>query len=248
MSTAEALASLLRGAKQVLVFTGAGISTGSGIPDFRGPAGVWTRRQPVTLQQFVASDAARREYWEMKLEAWPAFRDARPSATHRALVELERRGTVELIVTQNVDGLHQVAGTSRDRLVELHGTNRRVRCLDCARREPPERCMNEYRATQAPPRCPSCGGFMRPDVVMFGEQLDPALLERAFGAAARADLALALGSSLVVTPAAQVPLHSARRGTPYVIVNQGETPHDALATLCIDADVGEVLASAVSLL
>lgn len=253
------LARVLGRARRVLVFTGAGISTGSGIPDFRGPGGVWTRRQPVYFQDFVASEAARREYWEFKLEGWPAFRDAAPGAAHRAIVELEQRGVVELVVTQNVDGLHQVAGTARDRLVELHGTNAEVVCIECGRREPPDRCMRAFEATREPPRCVrrvgeatqaaqrSCNGLMKPAVVMFGEALDMKLLARAFAAAEAADLVLALGSSLVVTPAADVPLRAAARGTPYVIVNRGETPHDELATLRIDADVGEVLARAVAL-
>ncbi len=245
MPPAAELGRLLGRARRILVFTGAGISTSSGIPDFRGPDGVWTRRQPVTFQDFVASDAARREYWEFKLESWPVFRDAKPGAAHRAIVALEQRGVVGLVATQNVDGLHQVAGTARERLVELHGTNAEVVCIDCAHREAPERCMQEFEATRVPPRCEHCGGLMKPAVVMFGEVLDMKLLARAFAEAGAADLVLALGSSLVVTPAADVPLRAAARGTPYVIINRGETPHDALATLRIDAEVGEVLAEAV---
>lgn len=243
---AKELGALIRRSRRVLVFTGAGISTGSGIPDFRGPNGVWTRRQPVYFQDFVASDAARREYWEFKLESWPVFRDAQPGAAHRAIVALEQRGVVGAVVTQNVDGLHQAAGTARNLLLELHGTNAEVECIDCARRETPERCMTEFEASRVPPRCVHCGGIMKPGVVMFGEALDVKLLARAFHAAEAADLVLALGSSLVVTPAADVPLRAAARGTPYVIVNRGQTPHDELATLCIDADVGEVLGEAVA--
>jgi NAD-dependent deacetylase len=241
MPPIDQLCALLRQARRALIFTGAGISTASNIPDFRGPAGVWQRRQPVYYSDFVASDAARREYWDFKLEGYRAFRDAQPNAAHRAIVELEHMGKLESLVTQNVDGLHQRAGSSAERLVELHGTNLEIECIECARREPPERCMLEFERTKQPPRCSDCSGFMKPAVIMFGQSLDLEVLERARRAAERADLVLSLGSSLVVTPAADVPLHAARRGAPYVIINQGETPHDRIATLCIDADVSDLL-------
>ncbi len=236
---------LIERSSRILAFTGAGISTGSGIPDFRGPGGVWSKRTPVYYQEFVASDAARREYWEFKLESYHAFRDAKPNAAHRALVELERQGKLAALVTQNIDGLHQAAGTSAERLIELHGTNAAMVCIDCKKRESPERTMQEFEATREPPVCLDCRGLMKPAVVMFGESLDMLLLGRAREAAEEADLILALGSSLVVTPAADIPLFGARRGTPYVILNRGETPHDELATLRIDADVVDVLARAV---
>ncbi len=246
MTEAERLAEKLRVSSKILAFTGAGISTGSGIPDFRGPAGVWTKRAPVSFQEFMASEDARREYWEYKLESWHAFRDAKPNAAHRALVDLEKRGKLECVVTQNIDGLHQAAGTSAEKLIELHGTNAAVECVACGKREPPERSMRDFENTREPPRCLACRELMKPAVVMFGQALDMELLGRAHGAAERADLVIALGSSLVVTPAADVPLSGVRRGTPYVIVNRGETAHDRLATLRIDDDVSQVLAAALS--
>lgn len=239
------MAQLLRDAERVLAFTGAGISTGSQIPDFRGPDGVWRTRVPVELPAFVRSEASRIEYWAWKLEVYPAFRDARPNAAHRALATLEARGKLEAVVTQNVDGLHRAAGTSPERLVELHGTNALALCMSCAVREPVERCMNDFARTGRPPRCASCDGLMKPGVVMFGQALEPDDLRRANAAAERADLVLALGSSLVVTPAANVPLVALRRKVPYVIINRGATPHDQLATLTIDDDVGVVLPEAV---
>jgi NAD-dependent deacetylase len=242
------LTELLASSKRALVFTGAGISTGSGIPDFRGPTGVWTKRSPVYFQEFMASEASRREYWEFKLETYLAFRDARPNAAHQALVDLERMGKLVCLVTQNIDGLHQAAGTSEDKLIELHGTNAAVECVECGRRETPERCMREFDETREPPLCTECGALMKPAVVMFGQSLDMDRLARAHREAQRADLVLALGSSLVVTPAADVPLSGARRGTPYVIVNRGETAHDSLATLRIDDDVVGVLPAALSAL
>lgn len=247
-SPAAALAELLRESERIVFFTGAGISTGSGIPDFRGPTGLWTKKSPVYYQEFVASEDSRREYWQMKLENYRFFRDAKPNAAHRALVDLERRGKLHCLVTQNIDGLHQAAGSSLGRLIELHGTNAAVECVGCGVREDPERCMSDFEASGEPPRCTRCAALMKPAVVMFGQSLDPELLARAHRAAAEADLIVALGSSLVVTPAADVPLSGARRGTPYVIVNRGETPHDPLASLRIDDDVGSVLPAAVSAL
>jgi NAD-dependent deacetylase len=240
------LVELLRGAERVLAFTGAGISTGSNIPDFRGPDGAWRTRVPVELPEFVRSEESRVEYWSFKLDGYAAFRDARPNAAHLALVTLERRGRLEAVVTQNVDGLHRAAGTSAERLVELHGTNADAVCLACGAREPIARCLDEFTRTKQPPRCLACGGLMKPGVVMFGQALDPEDMRRANAAAGRADLVLALGSSLVVTPAANVPLVALRRKAPYVIVNRGATPHDTLATLTIDDDVGLILPAAVA--
>jgi NAD-dependent deacetylase len=232
---------LVARAERVLAFTGAGVSTASDIPDFRGPDGVWRTRTPVEYPEFLRSEAARSDYWEWKLEAYPRFRDARPNAAHHALVTLERREKLEALVTQNVDGLHGAAGTSKAKLIELHGTNSEAVCLACHAREPIARCMEHFMATREPPRCTRCDGLMKPGVVMFGQALEPEDLRRALRAAERADLVLALGSSLVVTPAANVPLVAVRRGAPYVIVNRGATPHDGLATLKFDADVSELL-------
>ncbi len=240
------LSALLARAERVLCFTGAGISTASSIPDFRGPKGVWQTRAPVYYQEFISSEARRVEYWEFKLEGYPAFRDASPNAAHHAIVELERLGKLLLLVTQNIDGLHRASGLPGERMVELHGTGALCVCLGCSRREPMGDCLERFSASRTPPRCGACGELMKPAVVMFGESLDPDTLVRAFAAAATADLVLSLGSSLVVTPAADVPLRAARRGVPYAIVNQGVTPHDELAELKIDADVSTVLPLAIA--
>lgn len=242
----DALTELLARAQRILVFTGAGISTASQIPDYRGPGGVWSRRDPVYFQDFVTSEESRLEYWDFKLEGYAVFREAKPNAAHAAVVELERLGKLECVVTQNIDGLHQLAGTKADKLIELHGTGSHAECIGCKAREPIARPMDEFARTRVPPRCPECGEPLKPAVIMFGQALDVAALGRAQRASAAADLALTLGSSLVVTPAADVPLFAVRRGAPYVIVNRGETPHDHLATLRIDDDVSEVLPRAVS--
>lgn len=240
------LAAMLGRARRVLAFTGAGISTRSNIPDFRGPDGVWRTRTPVEYPEFIRSEDARVEYWSWKLEGYPAFRDARPNAAHEALVALEHRERLEAVVTQNVDGLHRAAGTSPARLVELHGTNSESECLDCKRRAPIAPALQTFETTRTPPRCDVCTGLLKPGVVMFGQALDPDDMRRAHAAARNADLVMSLGSSLVVTPAADVPLAAVRRNVPYVIINQGATPHDSVATLRIDADVSEILPAAVA--
>ena len=240
------LAELLRESKKTLLFTGAGISTSSGIPDFRGPDGVWKRRQPVYYHDFMRSEAARIEHWDYKLEGWPAFRAARPNATHEAIVRLERAGKVVAVVTQNIDGLHSRAGTPPERLVELHGTNSFIECQTCGRRTDPEAHFEQFRKTRRPPVC-ECGGFLKPATISFGQNLRNEDLERAETAAKAADLVVALGSTLSVYPAANIPLLAANRGAPYVIINRGPTEHDDLpeVTLRLEGDVVVVFPPAV---
>ena len=242
------LVDLLRSAQKILVFSGAGISTGSGIPDFRGPQGVWKRRQPVYYQEFLESDEKRVEYWEYKLEAWTDFAAAQPNATHRAIVELEKRGKLHAIVTQNIDGLHQAAGSSPDLVIEVHGTNRFIECVKCEQRSEPGPHMEEFRRTRRPPICADCGGWLKSATISFGQALDPRVTKRAFMAAADCDLVIALGSTLSVQPAALVPLEAARRGVPYVVINRGQTDHDELCTLRLEGDVAEILPPAVATL
>jgi NAD-dependent deacetylase len=235
---------LLAGARRILAFTGAGLSTGSGVPDFRGPQGIWTKRPPVHHHEFMASEAARVEYWEYKEEQHEALRSARPNAAHRALVELERRGRLHALVTQNIDGLHQAAG-SRD-VVEVHGTNRLVECVGCRVRSDPGPAVAAFRAHRRTPTCTECGGWLKFATISFGQTLDPGVLQRACAVARDADLVLALGSTLSVHPAASIPLIPVRAGAAYAIVNQGETEHDGLATLKLDADVVHALPAAVA--
>ena len=242
----EKLVALLRARNRMLIFTGAGISTGSGIPDFRGPDGVWKRRQPVYYHDFMRSEAARVEHWDYKLEGWPAFRAARPNATHEAIARLERAGKVQAVITQNIDGLHSRAGTSAERLVELHGTNSFVECQSCGKLSDPESHFAQFRQTRRPPVC-ECGGLLKPATISFGQNLRNADLERAQEAANQADLVVALGSTLSVYPAANIPLLAANRGAPYAIINRGPTEHDELreVTLRMEGDVGEIFPAAV---
>ncbi|MHC4469950.1 MAG: SIR2 family NAD-dependent protein deacylase [Planctomycetota bacterium] len=236
----------MRGAERILVFTGAGISTASGIPDYRGPQGVWKRRRPVYYQQFMASEEARVEYWYFKLESYEEIRDARPNVVHESVVALERAGKLESVVTQNIDGLHAEAGTSPDRLVEIHGTDSRIQCQTCGATSDPEPHYEAFRRTRRPPVCP-CGGFLKAATISFGQSLVEEDLARAFSAAASADLGVSLGSTLSVHPAASVPLAAAERGVPYAVVNRGATDHDGLpaVTLRLDGDVVEIFPRAV---
>jgi len=241
------LSSMLATSGRLLVFTGAGISTASGIPDYRGPDGVWNTRRPVFYDMFMSEHDARVEYWRQKAEDHEAFGSARPNATHRAIAELQRAGRIELVVTQNVDGLHRVAGTASGLLVEIHGTNALIECQTCGERSDPGEHFASFGETGEPPRC-ACGGYLKPATISFGQQLRAVDLARAFEAAKCADVVVALGSTLSVTPAADVPLEAARHGASYAVVNRGATEHDRspLVTLRIDGDVGEIFPAAVT--
>jgi len=236
----------LRTSRRILVFTGAGVSTASGIPDLRGPSGVWTRRRPVLFEDFLASETARIEYWDFKLESWAIYQRAQPNPVHHAIVALERAGKVVSVVTQNVDGLHRRAGTSPDLLVEVHGTDLLVKCLQCEAASDPVPHFEAFKATKRPPRC-ACGGLLKPATISFGQPLRTTDLERAASAAASADLVLALGSTLSVHPAASIPLIAADRDVPYIIVNQGATDHDdhPSVTLRLEGDVTAIVPRAV---
>jgi NAD-dependent deacetylase len=242
----EQLVGYIRKAHSIMIFTGAGISTGSGIPDFRGPNGVWTRRRPVYYQDFMTSEAARIEHWDYKLEAWPAFRAARPNPVHQAIVKLENMGRVAAVLTQNIDGLHALAGSDRGHLIELHGTNLLVECQTCHWRGDPEPCFEKFQIHRKPPLC-DCGGYLKPATISFGQNLDALALERAGEAARRADLVVALGSTLSVHPAASFPLLAANRGIPYVIINRGATDQDdhPSVSLRLDGEVTELFPGAV---
>jgi NAD-dependent deacetylase len=239
------LVDLLGRSRRILVFTGAGISTGSGIPDFRGPNGVWTRRQPVYFDEFLASEVKRIEYWDYKAEGAAQFLGAQPNATHKAIVELERQGRLQVVVTQNIDGLHQAAGQSEDKVVEVHGTNRFVECVRCGEKTDPRPSLERFAAERKCPTC-HCGGWLKFATISFGQQLRPEVLERAFDEARTCDLVLALGSTLSVHPAASIPLEPLRRGVPYVVINRGETDHDGICTLRLEGDVAGILPPAVT--
>ncbi len=236
----EQLAAWWREASRVVVLTGAGLSTASGIPDFRSPGGRWERFQPVPLPDFLASESARAEYWRYKGETWQLIRAAQPNPAHLALAELARAGRLDLLVTQNVDGLHPRAGHPADRLVSIHGSDARVRCMDCGREEDRDAVQARWEAGEAAPRC-ACGGPLKPATISFGQGLVEADLDRALRAAARCDLFLAVGTSLVVGPINQMfPL--ARQGEARTaILTASETPYDDQADVRLRDPVEHLL-------
>jgi NAD-dependent deacetylase len=239
------LADLIETAKAILIVTGAGVSTEAGIPDFRGPEGVWKTQRPVDYWDFLASEESRILYWDQKVLAAETIGPAEPGSVHRACVDLEKAGKLEAIVTQNIDGLHTMAG-SQD-VIEVHGTGREAVCLDCGDQTPIEPHLEAFTDTRVPPRC-DCGGLLKPATISFGQPLDPVTLSKAMRAADACDLVIAMGTTLLVYPAADIPLQAASRSVPYVIINQGTTEHDGLrqVTLRIEAPVGPTFSTAVA--
>jgi NAD-dependent deacetylase len=230
-------------ARRIVALTGAGISTDSGIPDFRGPRGVWTRNpeaeKMATLQHYVADPEVRKRAWQSRLDS-PALA-AQPNDGHRALVALERHGTLDTLITQNVDGLHQKAGTAPERVVEIHGTAREVVCLDCGERAPMERALARVRAGEADPLCRSCGGILKSATISFGQGLVQEDLRRAEQAARRCDLMLAIGTKLSVYPIAGVVPVAKEAGARVVIVNAEPTEMDALADAVLRGSISALL-------
>jgi NAD-dependent deacetylase len=237
----ERVAGYVAAAEKIAVLTGAGISTESGIPDFRGPNGVWTTKPEtmnlVNIEDYLRDPQVRIQAWQerMRHPAWTA----QPNDGHRALVELERRGTLLALMTQNIDGLHQAAGS--ERVLELHGTIHQAKCLSCDRRTPMQEQLDRVRAGEPDPACTECGGIQKSATVAFGERLDPLVLETAIVASSACDLFLAIGTTLNVQPAALLAAEAQRRGARLVIVNQGETPLDDRAGAIIRDPIGEVL-------
>jgi NAD-dependent deacetylase len=239
-SIAHRIAGWLADAKHAVVFTGAGMSTESGIPDFRSPGGIWTKYRTVYFDEFMASADARHEYWRQKCEGHRDFADAQPNAGHRAVAQWEQSGLIRGVITQNIDGLHQLAGNRH--VVELHGTAREVACMDCGVRYDVEPMVMEFLETDRVPSCRQCeGGRLKHATVSFGQMLPPEVLETAAAWSQAADLMFAIGSSLVVTPAADLPRVTKKYGGRVVIINRDPTPLDELADEVINASIGETL-------
>ena len=230
-------------AERVVALTGAGISTDSGIPDFRGPQGVWTKNpaaeKTATLQHYVADPEVRKRAWRGRIDMLAVEREPNPG--HRALVDLERAGRLDTLITQNVDGLHQKAGTSPDRVVEVHGTVREVACLSCGERAPMERALARVRAGEEDPPCRSCGGILKSATISFGQGLVAADLARAQEAAESCDLLLAIGTTLAVYPVAGVVPIAKSAGARIVIVNAEPTEMDELADAILRGSISEIL-------
>jgi len=243
----ERLAALLAEAARIVAFTGAGISTESGIPDFRSPGGVWDRNKPIDFRDFVASAEARRETWRRGLETYPVVAAAEPNAAHRSLVDLARRGKLAAVITQNIDGLHLRAGHDPDRVIELHGNSHGVQCLGCEAWHSRPEIHSRVLAGETEPACADCGGILKPTTVSFGQAMPREPLRRAEAAVRDCDLVLVVGSSLVVNPAAGLPRLALASGAKLAIVNSTPTPLDALATVLVRGRAGDVLPAAVAL-
>ncbi|HET9659662.1 MAG TPA: NAD-dependent deacylase [Thermomicrobiales bacterium] len=241
------LARLLKTAGRVVVLTGAGISTESGIPDYRGPNGIWATGKPPTIGDFMDNEESRRAYWQRRLESYPELLAAQPNPAHRALVELEHAGKLSAIVTQNIDGLHQRAGSNPDLVIELHGSAHVVRCTHCGSVFSGEEIQQRLLDGDRYPSCPVCGGILRTATVLFGEPLPREALDRSIALTRDADLLLVVGSSLVVNPAAKLPLIAKRNGAPVVIVNRTETRQDPLADLRLEGSAGHILPNAINM-
>lgn len=238
---ASMLASMIRKSHRAIAFTGAGISTESGIDDFRSPGGVWTRHQPVMFDDFLRDPDERRRFWKIRREMLPTMLAARPNAGHFALAKLEAEGRLEGVITQNIDELHQKAGSRR--VIEIHGTAMKVHCLDCDKRWPAAEIQARLDGGEEDFTCDACGGLLKSMTVSFGQGIPPAVWQEAAALAKSADLFLSLGSSLVVQPAAGLPEAAKRRGARLVIVNREPTPLDNIADLVIQAPIGVTLGS-----
>lgn len=245
----EQVAELICRAQRPVVFTGAGVSTESGIPDFRSPGGVWDRFDPAefTYQNFVGSVEGRRRYWELGRHVYPVIRDAEPNAAHYAIADLHRLGRLDCVITQNIDNLHQRAGLPPEKVIELHGNATRARCLDCGRPYTRDELHAWLEAGVEIPACaPPCGGIIKPHTIMFGEAMPLRETLEAEARARRADVFVVVGSSLVVYPAALMPLHAKESGAALVIVNLTETPHDAYADVLLTGKAGPTMEAIVS--
>jgi NAD-dependent deacetylase len=234
-------------ARRVVVLSGAGISTDSGIPDFRGPQGLWTKN-PLTekmsnIHYYLADPEVRKLSWQNRLSS-PAW-SAKPNPGHLALVSLEKRNKLHALITQNIDELHQLAGNSADKVIEVHGTMRRVMCMECGMRAPMQKALDRVRAGEEDPKCRDCGGILKSDTISFGQQLVPEVIDRAMQVAGEADFFLAVGTSLQVYPVAGAVDIARSAGAKIVIVNAQPTPYDSVADAVFPGSISEVLAAMV---
>ena len=251
MSSSEAVAqltNLLRASSKVVAFTGAGISTESGIPDFRSPGGIWSKIQPIDFSDFLASEDWRRETWRRKIASGDTFSGAKPNAGHLALKRLHELGRLSAVVTQNVDGLHQISGIPDDLVVELHGNANYATCLSCSERFELEPILEAFREDESLPECSSCGGIVKTATISFGQPMPAEPMRDAERYTTDCDLYLVLGSSLVVYPAAGFPVLAKESGAALVIVNREPTQLDGVADLVINDELGPTLSSAVEAL
>jgi NAD-dependent deacetylase len=240
------VAELIVNAQRVVVFTGAGVSTESGIPDFRSPGGIWERFDPAdfTYQTLMSSPESRRKWWQIFRERGLTT-EAEPNQTHLAIAELDKLGKLDCVITQNVDNLHQKAGLPDDKVFELHGNARWVICLSCGKRYPMEQIRARLDEGEEIPVCESCQGMLKPNVVLFGEMLPGKVFEEAARRSRKADLFIVIGSTLIVYPAADMPIYAVNSGAKLVIINLSPTPMDNQAAVLIRAKAGEVMSKVI---
>jgi NAD-dependent deacetylase len=239
------LAGLLAAAQRVVVFTGAGISTESGVPDFRSPGGVWSRMKPIYFQDFMASEDVRRQAWTRTFSGAAGWTGATPNAGHRAIARLVEAGKVGVVITQNVDNLHQESGVPEDRVIEVHGNAGYATCLECGLRHELVDLKAPFLDEGVVPACRACGGIVKSATISFGQPMPAAQVARAEAAALACDLFLVLGSSLVVLPAAGLPLMAKRNGAALAIVNRESTDQDAFADLVVHDEIGPAMTEVV---
>ena len=244
-SELASLGRLIDVARRAVVFTGAGISTESGIPDFRSPGGIWTQMAPIYFDDFLASEEARRETWRRRFAMEGEFGGAQPNRGHRAVAELVRRGTAASVITQNIDGLHQQSGVPAEQVIELHGNTTYATCLDCGARHELDDIRTAFERDGAAPRCVRCRGFVKTATISFGQAMPQHEMRRAEVETLAADLFIVLGSSLVVYPAAGFPELAKRNGAALVIINREPTGLDRVADLVLNRAIGETLGAAV---
>lgn len=245
---AAALADLLRKSRRAVIFTGAGMSTESGIPDFRSPGGIWTRMQPIAFQDYVSDPQARRSSWQRRLEMEATWKTVQPNQGHRAVAELIATGKASHVITQNIDALHQASGVPAQQVIELHGNTRHAKCLDCGERAEIAGILAHFEAYGDAPNCAQCGGIVKTGTISFGQPMPEDEMARAQAAIKACDLMLVLGSSLQVYPAAGFPLQAKRQGAQLVILNREETPLDGHADLVINAEIGPTMGSVIGLI
>jgi len=232
-------------AKRTVVFGGAGLSTESGIPDFRSPGGVWDKYDPEDFyyQKFISSEVSREKYWQMATEMYGPMKEAKPNPAHLAIAELERLSKLDCVITQNIDGLHHKAGNSEEKIIELHGTAMHVTCLNCKKRYDRDQIQERIRSGLKVPYCDDCGGPLKPATISFGQSMPERETEEAYHRSSSCDLFIVIGSSLVVQPAASMPLVAKRNGAKLVIINRDPTPYDDLADIVIHSQAGSTMAA-----
>jgi len=245
MAKVDELRRMIADAGSIVAFTGAGISTESGIPDYRSPGGIWTKYRPIEFGDFLASAEARREAWRRKFASDETMRKATPNAGHRALARIVEQGKMIAVVTQNIDGLHQQSGVPDDKVIELHGNATYAACLECRRRYELDWVREIFAVDERLPLCTACGGIIKTATISFGQAMPEAEMERARTVTLAADLFIVLGSSLVVYPAAGFPGIAKRNGSRLVIVNRESTDQDDMADLVINAEIGSTMSRAV---